>query len=270
MERVESSDDPRIADFVNIREARSEELFIAEGTHVVRTLVLASRFATRAILLADRLLEPMRDVLERASPATKIFVASQEVLNAIAGFDLHRGCLASGERSAIPTAEQVIADLPQDAVVLALEELANHDNVGAMFRNAAAFGASAIFLDERSADPLYRKAIRVSMGAALRVPFARVASIASLAEKFELWALTPADDAEELAPAAVPRGRLALAFGTEGTGLSAATMAAAKRRVRIDIEAGVDSINVATAAAVALHTVRSVRSVRSARSARQK
>lgn len=263
MERIESPEDPRISDFKNIREAelaRTSGVFIAEGTNVVRTLVLASHFSTRAVLIAERHLDSMREVVEK-SPRT--FVAEQEVLNAIAGFDLHRGCLASGERGSIPTADQLLDQLPPTSTILVLEELANHDNIGALFRNAAALGAKAILLDPRSADPLYRKAIRVSMGAALTVPFARLQpypqSLETLKKRgFELWALTPAAGSESLERAAGGKisARIALLCGTEGAGLSKDALDRADRRVRIDIEEHVDSLNVATAAAIALYRVR--------------
>lgn len=260
MERIESPEDPRISDFRNIREAdlaRNSGVFIAEGVNVVRTLVTASHFSTRAILIAERHLESMRDVLEKAP---RVFVARQEVLNAIAGFDLHRGCLASGERASSLDAETLLDRLPAEATILVLEELANHDNVGALFRNAAALGAKAILLDPRSADPLYRKSIRVSMGAALTVPFARLPaypqSLETLkARGFELWALTPAAGSESLEKVSAGH-RVALLCGTEGAGLSKDALDRADRRVRIDIEEDVDSLNVATAAAIALYRIR--------------
>jgi tRNA G18 (ribose-2'-O)-methylase SpoU len=265
LERITSPDDPRIADFANIREAelvRARGVFIAEGVEVVRAMVAASRFPLRSILIAERHLEPMSDVLERAN--APVYVAPQEVLSAIAGFDLHRGCLAAGERSAIPGAESLLKDLPARATIVAAEAIANHDNVGAIFRNAAAFGAEAVLLDPRCADPLYRKAIRVSMGHVLRLPFARLdpwpdALDRLRAEGFALWALSPRATLELgawLADGDPPPPRVALLFGTEGEGLSAPALARAEIHARIEMAEGVDSLNVATAAAVALFAMR--------------
>jgi tRNA G18 (ribose-2'-O)-methylase SpoU len=263
VERILSADDPRIEDFRNIREAelaRSRGIFIAEGTEVVRTMIARSRHPARAVLLAERHWENMREILARAETGgAKIYVASQEVLSTIAGFDLHRGCLASGSRNMIWSADSLLSSLPESATVLVLEGLSNHDNVGSLFRSAAAFGASAVFLDPQCADPLYRKSIRVSMGTALTVPFARfdtpLQALDDLAARgFELWALTPGENAEDLRALASGTGgkKRALMLGTEGTGLGKEALARAHRRVKIVIDREVDSLNVAVAGAIAL------------------
>lgn len=264
MEQILSAADPRIADFSDIREAelsRSRGIFIAEGTEVVRTFVEKSNYLPRAVLVAERHLEPMREILSRAEArGAAVYFASQELVSAIAGFDLHRGCLASGSRATIPSRDSLLDTLPDDATVLVLEALANHDNIGSLFRSAAAFGANAIFLDPRCADPLYRKSIRVSMGAALTVPFARLDPLVEsldilAAHQFELWALTPdagAEDLRALAAAPGPKKRRALLLGTEGFGLSTEASSRAHRRVKIDIAREVDSLNVAVAGAIAL------------------
>jgi tRNA G18 (ribose-2'-O)-methylase SpoU len=263
MERIERADDPRVEDFRDIREAelvKRRGIFIAEGTEVVRTLVLSSRFAPRAILLAERHIDAMADVIAAAS--APVYVVAQEVMNELAGFDIHRGCLASGDRGIEPRVEDLLAGA---RTVIVLEALANHDNVGAIFRHAAAFAASPVLLDPRTADPLYRKAIRVSMGASLRVPFARATpwpeAIELLrARGFAIWALTPRPDALDLAAwikrAEAPPQKVALLLGTEGQGLSEGALARATERVRIPIAEGVDSLNVATAAAIALFAIR--------------
>ena len=175
-------------------------------------------------------------------------------MDAVAGFPMHRGVLACGIKGAPRAARDILpADGPSTALLLA--GLSNHDNVGACFRNAAAFGAGAVLLDETSCDPLYRKAIRVSSGTALWLPFAHGGTGASLIEaaeasRHEVWALTPDTNAEPLPSLKVPQ-RVALLMGAEGPGLPADLIAKA-RPVRIPMTDGFDSINVATAAALAL------------------
>jgi tRNA G18 (ribose-2'-O)-methylase SpoU len=244
-------DDPRLDDYRNIPDPdllRSRGIFIAEGRYVVRRL-LASRFRTRSILMTPAARDASGDVVEQAGELP-LFVVSQETMNGIAGFNIHRGCLAVGERP--PAAAW--RDLARPAsLVLVLEGVSNADNVGGLFRNAAAFGAGAVLLGPACADPLYRKAIRTSMGASLDVPFAALpdwpADLARLrADGFTLVALTPSGDAR-LSRA----DRTALLVGHEGEGLSEDALSAADVRVRIPMAGGVDSINVATAAAIALY-----------------
>jgi tRNA G18 (ribose-2'-O)-methylase SpoU len=181
------------------------------------------------------------------------YVVPQAVMDTVVGFSIHRGVLAIGERGAEPSA----ADLLQNAhIVVGLVGLTNHDNVGGIFRSAAAFAADAVLLDAEACDPLYRKAIRVSAGAALVVPFARVASA------FELIDLARAAGLEPIALSprgetpleALPPGRYALLLGTEGPGLPEEVMQRV-RRVRIDMPGHLDSLNVGVAGAIALHHV---------------
>jgi tRNA G18 (ribose-2'-O)-methylase SpoU len=260
--RVERADDPQVADYVDVQEAslaRRAGAFIAEGTELVRTMIHRSRHPVRSVLVSEKRLEAMREDLGLLDARVPIYVAAQPVMNAIAGFDIHRGCLAIGERSAIPGADELLASIedPGGSVLIVLEGLANHDNLGGVFRNAAAFGARAVLLDPTCADPLYRKAIRVSMGAALTVPFARLSpwpdALAVLRDRgYRVAALTPAPDAEDLRRAPIEGSRWALLLGTEGVGLTPAALARADRRWRIAIEPVVDSLNVATAAGIAL------------------
>jgi tRNA G18 (ribose-2'-O)-methylase SpoU len=251
--------DPRLADYRNVPDPqllRERGVFVAEGRHVVRRLLAEPRFTTRSVLLTPTALDAMADAIDRA-PDIPVFVVRQDAIDTITGFDIHRGCLAIGERpSPRPWAELV----RNARMVLVLERVGNADNVGGIFRNAAALGANAVLLGPACADPLYRKAIRTSMGAALRVPFAEMedwpVDLSRLqASGFRLLALTPADSARPI-EAASPGDRVALLLGHEGDGLSDDALRHADVRVRIPMAEGVDSLNVATAAAIALHDLR--------------
>lgn len=256
MIRIEHLDDPRVADYANLRDAelvKRRGIFVAEGTQVVRTLVESRRMNVRSVFLSDKRVDEMRGAL---ASTDLVYVASPEVMSGVVGFDIHRGCLAAGDLPP-PTDPRSLLPGEGPATVLVLEALANHDNVGAAFRNAAAFGVDAVWLDERCADPLYRKAIRTSMAATLTVPWARASldDVRALASQgYEVVAMTPAG---ERSLAQLERlDRVALLVGTEGRGLSEAALATATRRVRIDMAEGHDSLNVATAAAVALYALR--------------
>lgn len=272
--RVTSLQDPRLADYRNLREAElaiQRGAFIAESEVVLRVLLTRGRFAVRSILLAESRLDKLADALLAAKCSTvPIYVARQELLNEVVGFRIHRGILAAGERVATPTPDELLAGLgsgPRRIVLL--EGLTNHDNVGGVFRNAAAFEADAVLIDHATCDPLYRKAIRVSVGAALLVPYARAEDSASLiaAAKragFSCIALSPRADAADLAELRATGGvaeRVALMLGTEGAGLSQGALAAADLVARIDIAEGFDSLNVATASGIALHAIRNAQRV---------
>ncbi len=255
--RIVAVDDPsdeRLTDFAGLRRrspSPADGYFVAEGALVIRQL-LESPYALRSLLVTKRglrLLEP--DLARIEAP---IYVAGQNVVEAVAGFHYHRGALASADRLPLPDPETLAAGC--DLVVVA-EGVGDHENLGAIFRNAAAFGADAVVLGPRCGDPLSRRCVRVSMGQALKVPHCRLdgwpGAILQLRDLgFELLALTPSPDADDVRTVAV-RPRQALVVGSEGDGLTDAAMAAADRRVRIAMAPGVDSLNVATAAAVALH-----------------
>ncbi len=257
--------DPRLADFVGLRDAalrrrveHERGVFIAEGRLAIEALV-ASGYEVRAVLVNEKARRRLAATL--AHVVAPVYLVDDAVMAHTVGFDLHRGAVASAVRPA-DTVQPVAAVVPETARrLLVCEGVNDHENLGALFRNAAAFGVDAVLLDATTADPLYRRSVRVSLGHVLRVPFARVAWPAALVELaaagWHCVALTPAGDEtiDDLADTAWGE-RLALLVGAEGPGLTATALAAAGRRVRIPLASGVDSLNVATAAAIALHAVR--------------
>jgi tRNA G18 (ribose-2'-O)-methylase SpoU len=255
---IDDRNDPRIAAYRDIREADlvgREGHFIAEGEVVVRVLLTASRHEAVSLLLAEKRVAALRADIERLPHSVPVYVAPQEILDEIAGFPMHRGILALGRRAAFPPAEEQLARAGPRAVVLVLFAIANHDNMGGIFRNAAAFGADLVILDSDCCDPLYRKSIRVSAGNVLRVPYAQLDRGADalgllVAHGFAAIALSP-DGASTLAETKRVN-RVAVLLGAEGPGLPESILARAKT-VRIPMAAGVDSLNVATASGIVLH-----------------
>jgi tRNA G18 (ribose-2'-O)-methylase SpoU len=262
---IDDPDDPRIAVYRDVRErdlVGRAGLFIAEGEVVLRHLIDSPRFETVSALLAEKRAQKLAAVIAAARPDAPVYVASQAVLDAIAGFPLHRGILAVGRHAEPPSAEDLLAALPADALVLAPFGIGNHDNMGGLFRNAAAFGAAALVLDPTSCNPLYRKAIRVSVGAALLVPFAKLAAeedpIALFERQgFEVIALSPSG--RERLIDLKPASKTVVLLGAEGPGLPDAVLARC-RTVRIPMAAGFDSLNVATTSGIVLHHLASARS----------
>lgn len=258
---VTDATDERLADYVQLRDValrRSLEvergLFIAEGEKVIRRAVEAG-YPVRSLLVSPRWLESLSEVLA-AHPDVECFVAPEDVVERVSGFHVHRGALAAMARRELPSPRQVLRDARR---VVVLEDVNDHSNVGAIFRNAAAFGMEAVLLSPRCADPLYRRAIKVSMGTVFRVPYARAQDWSSTPELlrehgFSVVALTPASDAVDIASIG-PSVRTALLVGSEGHGLSARWMAGSDVRARIPIAAGVDSLNVAAATAVACYAL---------------
>lgn len=258
---IEDADDPRIAGYGDIRErdlVGRTGRFVAEGTVVLRLLVEAHRsggaFEAESIFILENRLAGLADILATVPADVPVYVASRAVMNTVAGFDIHRGVLALGRTRTIRTVANVLSALPERALVVAACGIANHDNIGAIFRNAAAFGADAVLLDETCCDPLYRKALRVSVGSVLRLPYAREGSIASMLSAlatagFEVWGLSPAGttDIRRL----TPDPRLALLTGTEGEGLPHGILSAI-RTARIPQAPGLDSLNAGTATGIAL------------------
>jgi tRNA G18 (ribose-2'-O)-methylase SpoU len=259
---IDDPEDPRVAVYRHVRErdlVGRQGGFIAEGEVVLRVLAAGGGPHRAASLLLDgKRVGKLSPLIARLPDETPVYVAGQAVLDAIAGFHLHRGILAHGLRAPGPGAAAMLGALGEPALVLALHGVANHDNMGGLFRNAAAFGADAVLLDATSCDPLYRKAIRVSVGAALQVPFARAAPGEDLLETLEaagfgVMTLSPGGT-EPLAGLAAPP-RAALLLGAEGPGLPPEVLART-RTFAIPMAAGWDSLNVSSAAAVALYELR--------------
>ena len=256
--RIDDVNDSRITGYRDIRErdlVGRRGRFIAEGKVVLNVLFGARRFGVESVLLLDKRVEGLRDLLAIVPDDVPVYVASQAVFDAIAGFHMHRGVLAIGMRPIEPDIDALLRSLPDRCMVPVLVGIANHDNVGSIFRNAAAFGAAAVLLDQTCCDPLYRKAIRVSVGAALKVPFASLPGTDEMFAKldrhgFEQVALSPAGHVE--ISQLQPRGRIALYLGSEGAGLPAALMTR-MTTVSIPIANDFDSLNVAAASAIALH-----------------
>jgi tRNA G18 (ribose-2'-O)-methylase SpoU len=255
------------------RVERQGRYFVVEGLFALEAL-LESPYPIRSVVATERKAERVARLVVGRAP---LVVRPDHEVAAVAGFDVHRGVLASADRLPLPDPAEVLAGA---GLALVVEGVGDHENLGALFRNAAAFGVGAVLLDPTTADPLYRRSVRVSVGQVLRVPWTRLtpwpAALRDLvADRWEVLALTPAADAEPLArvtsgeispagrgarrpdPGALttPHAPVAVLVGGEGPGLTSDALAAASRRVRIPIASGVDSLNVATAAAIALHAV---------------
>ena len=238
------------------RREPAEGLFMAEGEKVIRRAVDAG-YPLRSLLLEEKWLDTVADLVAGAD--VPVYLASRETLAAVTGYDVHRGALAAMSRLPLPSVEAVLAGARRVAV---LEDIVNHTNVGAAFRSAAALGVDGVLVTPRCADPLYRRSVRVSMGTVLQLPWTRIdpwpAGLEVLRRHgFTTAALSLAPDAlslDDLAGRDIDR--LALVLGAEGDGLAPATVAAADLTVGIPMAAGVDSLNVAAAAAVAFYATR--------------
>jgi tRNA G18 (ribose-2'-O)-methylase SpoU len=257
---ISDATDPRLTDFLNLRDEQfrrrheSEHgLFLAEGSKTIRRAVAAG-YVPRRILLTERWLEGLSDIATSA----EVLLVSDDLMEETVGFPVHRGALASVDRKPVPSLDQVLAGASRIAV---LEDLVDHTNVGAVFRSAAALGVDGVVLTPRCGDPLYRRAVRTSMGAVFSVPWTRIhwreGPGVLRAAGFTLAALTPAPDAVPLGsidPAMYPH--VALVIGNEGEGSSAHWLEAADLRLRIPMREGIDSLNAAAAAAVAFYALR--------------
>ncbi|HKO90888.1 MAG TPA: RNA methyltransferase [Polyangiaceae bacterium] len=260
---IDRADDPRLAAYALLGDParlRREGWFVAEGRLVVERLLLESRFEIASLLLNDSAWRALEPRLREGSVTAPVYLCPASLFARLTGHDFHRGCLALVRRPAPVPVSRVIETA---RVLVVLERVANADNVGSVFRNVAAFGADAVLLDPRSGDPLYRKTIRTSMGASLRVPFASWGDAEGWPEPlswlhrqgFELLALTPAAGALDIDAFAARPGRaarFALLLGAEGDGLSEAAFACAQHRLRIAIRPAVDSLNLAVACGIAL------------------
>ena len=261
---VEDIADERLDDYRSVPDPellKERGVFVAEGRLVVRALLAGGRFAVRSLLVTSAALEAMRDLINPAATPLPVYLGTKELMSRVIGFNVHRGCLGIGERPAPVTLDGVIPAGNSRSLVLALESIANADNVGGIFRNSVAFGADAVLLAPGCADPLYRKTIRVSIGGSLTVPFARLpdwpSDLSRLQNRgYAIIALTPnrgAIDIGEFACSPDLSPRIVLLVGSEGGGLTKQALASADVRVRIPMVSGVDSLNVATAVGIALH-----------------
>lgn len=262
--RIDDPDDPRLEPYRAVRErdlVGREGLFVAEGRVVLEKACHAMPEALESVLVASHRLDSLAAVLAGLPATTPVYAAGQAAMDAVVGFPIHRGVLAVGRRPERDAAA-LLASLPPQALVVGLVGVANHDNMGGILRNAAAFGAAAVLLDDTCCDPLYRKAIRVSVGAALTTPFARAGGAASMVELlrrqgFEIVALSPRGEIELHELCATPR--TAALFGAEGPGLPQ-DLIDRVLTVRIGMAGGFDSLNVATTSGIVLHSLVSRRS----------
>jgi len=262
---IESESDPRIADYRNVRDADlrlRDGLFITEGRLNVKRLITGSLYRTRSVLVTETALHAIRPALEQLDAGTPVYVAAHALVADVVGYAIHRGCLAAGERGPEPELAPFLVR-HQLRTLIVLEDVSDPENVGAVFRNALALGAGGVVLTRRCVDPLYRRTIRVSMGASLRLGYARAedgaAVLAALrGAGFTNVALTTGRDAAPLAGEREAPQRLALWLGSEGDGLSQQVLERIERRVTIPMAPGADSLNVATASAIALHHYRAL------------
>jgi tRNA G18 (ribose-2'-O)-methylase SpoU len=259
---VEECDDPRLADYraltdveLRRRTEPADGIFIAEGELVI-SRALKAGYSLRSALMSPRFAAASEALL--ADVDAPLYVGSEELLEAVAGFHVHRGALAAMARRPLPAVEEVLATARR---VVVLEDVNSHTNLGAIFRCAAGLGWDAVLLSPRCADPLYRRSVRVSMGQVFAIPYARFAEwpagLGALATAgFDVLALTPGAAATPIDEVVLAHDApVALVLGAEGPGLSAAVLGAA-RQVRIPMTNGVDSLNVAAAAAVACFALR--------------
>jgi tRNA G18 (ribose-2'-O)-methylase SpoU len=258
---IDSADDPRLDPYRHVADPawiRDRHLFVAEGRLVVERLITLGRFTVHSILLNRAAHAAIGEPLSTAG-APVLVCSNSSLLATITGYNFHRGCLALVTRPPLAT----LADLLTCRCVLALEGVGNPDNIGGLFRTAAALGAQGVLLDERSGDPFYRKAIRTSMGAVLRLPFVRAENwnetLGTFREHgFKVIALTPSASAVDLSevPPLGADDRVLVMVGAEGPGLNTASLEQADLRVRIPIDGALDSLNVVVAAGIALESLR--------------
>jgi tRNA G18 (ribose-2'-O)-methylase SpoU len=267
---ISSLDDPRLAPYRNVKDrdldrlrsglhaSAAPGLFLVEGELVVRQLT-STRFPIDSVLLTPNRADSMADWLASLPSTTPVFLVPQDTMNLIVGFDIHRGVLAAAQRGTPLDADQLIAE---SRVLVVLEDLTNHDNVGGIFRTLAGLAGVeqvGVLLSPRTCDPLYRKSVRVSIGQAMRVPFATLepwpAGLTRLRHAgFTLVATTPGPDSTPLDACPRPE-RTALLVGSEGPGLTPQALAHADQRVRIPMRSSVDSLNVVVATGIALHAL---------------
>lgn len=259
---ISDPNDPRVEPYLNIRDRdliNGRGVFVAEGAVVLRRLLASRSYGPQSALILENRLEGLQDVVAQMRDRdVPLYCVEREIMDAIAGFPMHRGVLAIGSATERQSVASILAGLPHDATIVVCVGIANHDNIGAIFRNAAGLGANAVLLDASSCDPFYRKAIRVSVGSVFDMPNARVENIDALRDTlsdagFRQIALSPSGKTE--LSSLTPGGRVALFLGTEGPGLPDELLGRLEN-IRIEMTPGFDSLNVAAASAVALYQLR--------------
>ena len=264
--QIDDAHDPRITEYLALRERGlrgvqgRDGVFIGEAVLVV-SVMLETRGLTRSVLASEKQASRMAEVIAKSnSPETPLFVAEEKIIRSITGFDLHRGVLACGARAPVEEREldDIIPDMKKDATILVCDGIGNIDNIGLLFRNAAAFGVDAVVLSPECHDPLYRKSLRVSIGHALRVPWHRSRdwdmTLQRLGDEFGVTLIgtsiesnsVPLDEIE-------PPARVGIIMGSEFSGIRPLSLKHCAMATRIPMMEGTDSLNVGVAAAVCLH-----------------
>lgn len=256
--QIQDAEDPRVAAYVSVRErdlVGHGRRFVVEGELVLRVLVSRSRFPIESVFILNTRLARLSPVLAALPDEVPVYSAPRAVMDRVVGFPIHRGVLAIGRRGSEPSPGELLSGGASQGIVVGLIGISNHDNVGAIFRNAAAFGADAVLLDASSCDPLYRKSIRVSAGASLEVPFARGGSAEELiqdlsAAAYDIVGFSP--QGHETLEEIILGPGTALLFGAEGEGLPDEILSRA-RSVKVPMRPGFDSLNVGTTSGIALY-----------------
>ncbi len=255
--QISSWEDRRIAGYRNLKDSQLRERqsrFIIEGKLVLERFVIESPMTCESVLVLEKHVETVKKLKMVSGKSFDIFQASQEVMDAIVGFNFHRGFLALGKRSEELELSKIVSS---SSLLVLLERVLNPENIGSVFRNAAALGADAVILSADCADPLYRLATRVSIGTTTTLPWIRVSDFASTLMTLRsfgvrLFAMSPSCDSQSLSCSDTTHRPAAIVLGSEGDGLTAASIDACDATLRIDMANEVDSLNVATAAAVGL------------------
>ncbi len=258
MERIDSIDDPRVAAYRNLpdRTLRGENLFVTEGRLLTERL-LASDFETESVFVARQHADRFARLVPHGTP---LYVATESLLRRVAGFDFHRGAMAVGRRAAPPGLDRLVGRRALDAPLrlVICSEVASSENLGLVFRSAAGFAVDGVLLGERCCDPLSRRALRISMGGVLQVPFSQPADLAAAMRRLrERWQVdivaTVLDDRAERLPDFRWAPRTALVFGNEYHGIRPPRLAESDRRVTLPMKPGVDSLNLGVAAGIFLY-----------------